>query len=141
MQHGMQFSNRRGEEAGVETKGEIAMRIVKADEAVAAAETVTDTTDIGSVEMRKGGLIGDIDQARATETDITGRDQGPGTLTGEGIASASKDRRETAVIRLNQDDGKGHGRDRETETTTNGIERLAQGKFGEAYYGHNKGGA
>lgn len=72
--------------------------------------------------MTKGGLIGDIDLVHTTETDITSKDQGQGTLTGEGTASVSKDRRGTEAIRLRQDDD--HGRDHEKETTTGGDEIL-----------------
>lgn len=77
MQQGTQYPCSRGDEAGAEIEREIAMQIamqiVKADEA--AVEIVTETTDIGGVEMRKSGLTGDIDQAHATETDVTGKDQ------------------------------------------------------------------
>jgi len=122
MQRGTQHPSSRGDEAGAEIERELTMRIVKADEA--AAEIVTDTTDIRGVEMTKSGLTGDIDQVHTTETDITGKDQDQGALTGEGTASESVDRGETAVIRLKQDDGTGHGRDHETETTTGGIRIL-----------------
>lgn len=122
MQQGTQHPCSRGDEAGAETEREIAMRIVKADEA--AVEIVTETTDIGGVEMRKSGLTGDIDQAHATETDVTWKNQDQGALTGEWTASESMDRGETAAIRLKSDDGTGHGKDHETRTSTGGIEIL-----------------
>ncbi len=100
------------------------MRTAKADGAAAETVTVTDTTDIGGVEMRKGGPTGDIDQAHATETDVTGKDQDQGALTGEGTVSEFMDRGETAVIRLNHDDEIVYGRDREKEATTGGVEIL-----------------
>lgn len=99
------------------------MRIVEANEA--AAGIVTDTTNIGVVEMTKGGLIGDIDLVHMTETGITSKDQGQETLTGGGTASVSTDRRGIAATRLRQDDDR--GRDREKETTTGGNEILEQG--------------
>ncbi len=98
MQRGTQQPSSRGDEAGAEIEREITMQIVKADEA--AAEIVTDITDIGGVEMTKSGFTGDIDQVHVTETDITGEDQDQGALTGEGTASESMYRGEIAVIRL-----------------------------------------
>jgi len=136
VQRGTQHPSSRGDEAGAEIERDLTKRIVKADEA--AAEIVTDTTDIGGVEMTRSGLTGDIDQVHATETDITGKDQDQETLTGKGTASEFMDRGETAAIRLSQDDRIDHGRDREIETTTGGIDILEQGTVGEAQYGHNK---
>jgi len=122
VQREMQHPSSRGDEAAADTEKKITMGIVDADEA--AAEIVTDTTDIGRMEMRKDGLTRDIDHVHATKTDIASEDQGQGTLTGEGTASESRDRGKTAAIRLNQDDGKDHWRDREKEATTGAIEIL-----------------
>ncbi len=96
VQRGTQHPSSRGDEAGAEIERELTMQIVKADEA--AAEIVTDTTDIGGVEMTKSGLTGDIDQVHTTETDITGKDQDQGALTGQVMGEITRQRLRQAAL-------------------------------------------